>query len=84
MSIVTCPTEGTPMTVYQRSAVAVRVCGSCGTTVLPPGGLEQILATERTPAPPPQVVMNDGYGYRSKHGGFLQGLFGGYGRRGHH
>lgn len=63
MSHILCPRDGAAMTNFQRSGVPMRICPTCEATLLPAGGLDQIMARERQ-AGPPTYQQN----YGNKHG----------------
>ncbi|TCO60604.1 zf-TFIIB domain-containing protein [Actinocrispum wychmicini] len=86
MNDILCPTDGDRMTTFRRSGVPLQVCPTCEATLLPAGGLDQILASERQTGPPAyqQPQQYPDYQRPGKHGGRRGGWGGMFGGGGHH
>ena len=76
-----CPRDGAAMTNFKRSGVPMLICPTCHATLLPSGGLDQIIARERQTAAQPDFQGFQGY-RDGKHG--QRGGWGGFFGGGHH
>lgn len=72
------------MRAYERNGVTVDQCSGCGGIFLDRGELERLIQAEDVHYGGPGGGGQYGQGQPVQGGGFLDRMFGGHGRRGHH